>query len=379
MKGCITKVGNSWGFTITIGYDENGKRKQKRFGKYKTKKEAERACNEMVYQIEQGTFVPPQDITLGDFLLDWLDTYCLPNLTPCTYDGYRNNATKHIIPTLGKIPLQKLQPLQIQQLYNQKAKTGRLRGEGGLSAASIRYIHAILRKALNYAVKMQYITRNACDLVEVPKLKHKEAKFLNKNQVTELLAAFQGKDIYIPTLLAVGLGLRRGEVLGLQWRDIDYKKKSLTIRRTLLPKRKDGELFSECKTDKSRRTIAVPDYILAALHQTWKTQLENKLFYGPDYVDYDLVYCNPDGRPVTPHAYDHRFSKALKDHGFEHIRIHDLRHTNASLMLTQGVPMKVASERLGHTTIGITMDLYSHIDDELQQDAAQRLNFALLG
>lgn len=246
-----------------------------------------------------------------------------------------------------------------------------------MSAASIRYIHAILRKALNHAVKMQYISRNVCELVEVPKVKHSEANFLNKKQVADMLNAFKDTDMYIPTLLAVGLGLRRGEVLGLQWHDIDFDKKLITIRRTLLPKRKNNELFSECKTDKSRRVLAVPENILVALKQAWRKQLENKLFFGQDYVDYDLVYCNPDGQPVTPHAYDHRFSKALRDNGFEHIRIHDLRHTNASLMLSQGVPMKVASERLGHTTIAITMDLYSHIDEDLQRDAAIKLNNAL--
>jgi integrase len=377
MKGFINKVGNSWGFTVTLGTDQNGKRMQKRFGKFKTKKEAEKACNDMIYQIDHGTFVNPQEITLGNYLQDWLKTYCEPNLTPCTYDGYRNNIEKHIIPALGKIPLQKLQPAQVQKLYNQKAESGRLHGEGGLSAASIRYIHAILRKSLNHAVKMQYISRNVCELVDVPKIKHSEANFLNKKQVADMLNAFKGTDIYVPTFLAVGLGLRRGEVLGLQWHDIDYDKKLITIQRTLLPLHKGNELFSECKTEKSHRVMAVPDNILICLKQAWRNQLENKLFFGQDYVDYDLVYSNPNGAPVSPHAYDHRFSKALKDHGFEHIRIHDLRHTNASLMLSQGVPMKVASERLGHTTIAITMDLYSHVDDALQQDAAIKLNNAL--
>ncbi len=377
MKGCINKIGKSWGYTITIGIDQGGKRIQKRYGKFKTRKEAEKACNDAIYHIEHGTFVIPHKVTLEEYLWEWLSTYCKPNLTPCSYNGYRTNIEKHIIPALGNIPLQSLQPIHVQKLYNSKAGDGGGKRNKGLSPSSIRYIHAVLRKSLNQAVKMQYISRNVCDLVELPKIRRREAKFLDAKQVKILLDSFQGADIYIPTLLAIGLGLRRGELLGLQWKDFDFGKRSVTICRALLPYRNDDEIFSECKTSKSHRVIAVPDSMISTLKQARRKQLEDKIFFGSDYYDYDLVYCQPNGNPVSPNAFDHRFSKALKEHGFDHIRVHDLRHTNASLMLSQGVPMKVASERLGHTTISITMDLYSHIDDALQQDAADKLNNAL--
>jgi integrase len=370
-------MGNSWGFTLTIGKAENGKRLQKRYGKFKTKKEAEKACNEMIYQLEHGTFVDPKDMTLEEYLKDWLKEYCKPKLTPCTYDGYETNVEKHIIPSLGKILLQKLQPIQVQKFYNELLEKGRANAKGGLSPASIRYIHSTLRKALNHAVKMQYIIRNVCEAVEIPKIKKYDAKFLNKVQVNEMLNTLKETDVYLPTLLAIGLGLRRGEVLGLQWKDFDFDKKLVCIRRTLLPKSLEGEIFSECKTDKSNRILAIPDSIINQLKQAKKKQLENKLFFGTEYNEYDLVYCNHDGSIVSPHAFNHRFSNTLKAKGLEHMRVHDLRHTNASLMLSQGVSMKVASERLGHTTIGITMDLYSHIDEELQRDAANRLSQAL--
>lgn len=377
MKGCINKMGNSWGFTLTIGKDEKGKRLQKRFGKFKTKRDAEKACNEMIYQLEHGTFIDPKDMLLEDYLNEWLKTYCEPKLTPCTYDGYNNNVEKHINPALGKILLQKLQPIQVQKFYNELYEKGRLNSKGGLSPSSIRYIHATLRKALNHAVKMQYIIRNVCEVAELPKIKKHESKFLTKSQVNEMLTALYDTDVYLPVLLAIGLGLRRGELLGLQWKDFDFNKNFVSIKRTLLPKYNGDEIFSECKTDKSHRILAVPENIMVYLKQAKKKQLENKLFFSTDYIDYDLVYCNPNGKPVSPHAFNHRFSKALKDKELEHIRVHDLRHTNASLMLKKGVSMKVASERLGHTTIGITMDLYSHIDEELQQDAASKINSAL--
>ena len=377
MKGCINKAGNSWGFTLTIGRAENGKRIQKRYGKFKTKKEAEKACNETIYQLEHGAFIDPKDMTLEEYLKDWLNDYCKPKLTPCTYEGYKNNLEKHIIPSLGKILLQKLQPIQVQKFYNGLYEKGRLHSEGGLSPSSIRYIHATIRKALNHAVKMQYLIRNVCEAVELPKIKKYEAKFLTKIKVNEMLTTLKDTEIYIPILLAIGLGLRRGELLGLQWKDFDFNKKLVSIKRTLLPKTNGEEIFSECKTAKSQRILAVPESILVKLKQHKKGQLENKLFFSTEYTDYDLVYCNSNGMPVSPHAFNHRFSKVLKEKGLEHMRVHDLRHTNASLMLSQGVSMKVASERLGHTTIGITMDLYSHIDEELQRDAASKLNIAL--
>ena len=375
MKGCINKAGNSWGFTITIGIDDKGKRIQKRYGKFKTKKDAEKACNEMIYQLEHGTFVVPKELTLEAYLKEWLEESCKSKLTPCTYAGYKVNIEKHILPTLGKIPLQKLQPIQIQRLYNDKLYSES--NQDGLSPSIIRYIHSVLRKALNNALKMQYVQRNVCEAVELPKIKKTEANFLNKDEVAKMLEAFKGNDVYIPTLLAVGLGLRRGEILGLQWKDFDFEKRLVTIRRALLPLKTDGQMFSECKTEKSNRTLAVPDNILTCLKQVRREQMENKLFFGREYQDYDLIYCNPDGSPVTPNSFNHRFDEALKKAGLKHVRVHDLRHTNASLMLSQGVPMKVASERLGHTTIGITMDLYSHIDVELQYDAAEKLNTAI--
>jgi integrase len=171
----------------------------------------------------------------------------------------------------------------------------------------------------------------------------------------------------------VGLGLRRGEVLGLKWDDVDFEKNNISIKRSLLPD-KTGYIISNVKTAKSKRTIAVPINIINCLKREKLRQAENKLFLGEGYNDLDMLCSNDDGTPITPHAFNHRFSNLLKENNLPHVRIHDLRHTNASLMLKQGISMKVASDRLGHTTIGITMDLYTHVDEELQQDAADRLN-----
>ncbi len=177
MKGCINKVGNSWGFTLTIGKDSNGKRRQKRYGKFPTKKEAEKACAEIIYKLENNMMADPKKITVAIYLREWFNNY-KPNLSLCTADGYHMNIEKYIIPRLGGIPLQKLHPMQISAFYMDLLKSGRINGNGGLSVSSVRYVHATLRKALNDAVKMQYVTRNVTELVDPPKLKGYEAKFL---------------------------------------------------------------------------------------------------------------------------------------------------------------------------------------------------------
>lgn len=375
MKGYFTKNSSGWAYRIDIGKDETGKRQQRYKGGFKTKKEAEKACAEMITEIERGTFIDPKDLSLGEYLKDWLKTYAV-NLTPCTYSGYKVNIEKHIIPHLGKIPLQKLQPIQIQKFYNEILEKEDEASKDKLSASSIRYIHATLRKALNDALRMNMIYRNVAEAVTVPRQKQFEAKFLTQVQMNAMLEVLKGTNIYLPTLLAVGLGMRRGEVLGLQWETVDFEKNLITIKRAYIPT-PQGNVFSDVKTDKSRRTLAVPTNIMQYLKQIKKAQVETKLFLGGGYADNDLVCCNEDGSPLSPATWNHKFKRLMEDNNMPAIRIHDLRHTNASLMLKQGVTMKVASERLGHTTIGITMDLYSHIDEEQQRDAAQRLNGAI--
>jgi integrase len=311
-------------------------------------------------------------MTLAEYLRQWLENQSM-RLSPNTYDGYSVNIEKHIIPSIGNTPLCRLSKMQIESFYNEKLKKGRADGKGGLSVTSVRYIHATLRAALNDAVDMEYIVKNFANTVKLPKQKDYEPSFLTKKQVDTMLEVFRNTNIFIPVLLAVGLGLRRGEALGLKWEDIDFEKNIISVKRALLPA-KGYYNFADLKTAKSRRTLTVPKNIIECLKKEKCRQSKNKLFLGTGYKNMDLVCCNDDGSPITPTALNHRFSKFLIKNDLQTIRFHDLRHTNASLMLKQGVSMKVASDRLGHTTIGITMDLYTHIDAELQQDAANKLN-----
>lgn len=375
MKGCIVKKKgrSTYSIVIELGRDESGKRKQKWFNGYKTKKEAEKELIKILNQFEENSGFIPEKITLGEYLKNWMKEYVELNLAVKTIEGYRVNVEKHIIPSLGKIQLQKLQPLNIQQFYNEKLKNGRVDGKGGLSPKSILYIHRVLRKALQQAVKLQLINKNPADFVEVPKQKGYKASFLDEEQVQKYLKAFSETNLYIPVLLGIGLGLRRGEALGVQWKDINFNSKTVTISRSLLPSGK-GLIFHEPKTESSTRTISIPDFVLEELQRHKEQQEDFKRLLGAAYKENDLICCYADGTAINPASFSHMFERAQDKHGLLNIRFHDLRHTNATLMLKSKVPPKVAAERLGHSSIGITMDLYSHVMKEMQEEAANKIS-----
>lgn len=372
MRGTVIKRGKKWTVVVDIGRDNNGKRKQKWFSGFRTKKEAESELAKIINQIESNTFISPDKMTLAEYLKSWLTDYVEVNLAPATVAGYKVNIEGHVIPVIGHIQLQKLQPSHIQKFYNEKLKNGRLDGKGGLSGKSVIYIHRNLREALNYAMKQQLVTRNVADMVELPKQKKYNATFLNEHEVQHLLKAFEDTMYYIPVLLAVGLGLRRGEALGLRWKDVDFDNKTIKIEQSLIPT-KEGLLFHDPKTEGSKRVITAPNSIINMLSKEKARQEENKEFVGVGYNNLDLVVCYNDGSPLHPATFSHNFAKILKKNNLQHLRFHDLRHTNATLMLKQNIPAKVASERLGHSTIGITLDLYSHVLKEMQEEAANRL------
>lgn len=372
MRGCITKKGTSYYVVVDIGKDSTGKRKQKWFGGYKTKKEAEKNLIKHINEIENNTFVNSDKISLKEFLDHWLTSYVDVNLSETTRYGYRYQMELHVIPTLGNIQLQKLLPIHLQQLYSEKLKNGRLDGKGGLSSRSVTIIHRVLRKALSYALKLQLVPRNIADYVEVPKRVPYNATVLNKHELSTYINAFKDTYLYLPVVLAVSVGLRRGETLGLRWQDIDFENKTITINQTLLHA-KAGIIVGTPKTQRSHRSIVISDSVLDLLNEQKQKQIEFKLKLENAYNDNNLVCCHEDGTAINPASLSRMFTKILARHNLNLIRFHDLRHTNATLLLGCKIPAKIVSERLGHTTIGITMDLYSHVLKEMQEEAAEQL------
>ena len=366
MQGSVTKKRERWYIRYYIGKDENGKWKQKWEGSWATKKEAEKVLRSRVDELENAFERKADNSTVEVFLLHWLDTYCKPRLADNTLRGYTVNIENHIIPYIGSIKLNRLQPKDIQKLYDTLISQG-------LSGTTVRYVHNNLHRALQSAVKQQIISRNPAELVDVPTISRYEATTLTPEQAVTLVQACEGHEVYLPVLLALTLGLRRGEALGLQWSDIDLKRKTVTINHSA-SYNNDGFVLNAPKTKNSRRTLLLPDVVAAALVKVQAQQAAQSKILGEEYNQYNLVCCRIDGKPYSTNALQHQYRDILKANNLPAIRFHDLRHTNATLMLRNKVPAKIVSSMLGHSSIGITMDTYSHVITEMQDCATDVMN-----
>lgn len=371
MKGWVSKRGNRWYPRVYVGKDSNGKRIE-RWGKScDTKKEAEKLLRPLLEEVENTYERKTEKVTLEAFLRYWLTSYCEPRLAANTIRGYRVNIEKHIIPHIGSVQLNALTPRDIQRLYDALACAG-------LSSTSIRYVHNNLHKALSHAVKQEVIYRNPADLVDPPLVKRFEGSALRPDDVKRLLTVSMSSELYLPIALALTLGLRRGEALGLQWDDVDFKNKTITVRHSASF---TGGTFtlSTPKTKRSKRTLLVPDVLLTALESARSKQQDVSVFLGPNFNPYNLVCCRQDGSPITFGALQYHYKNLLKDSGLPDVRFHDLRHTNATLLLRSAVPAKIVSSMLGHSSIGITMDTYSHVMTDMQSPAVHAVNQVLEG
>lgn len=367
MRGTVVKRGNKWSICYYIGKTENGKWKQKWESGFPTKREAERVLRLRIEAIETAYSGNLSCATVGAFLNYWLENYCQQNLAPNTVRGYRTNIEKHIIPYIGKIPLIKLTPKNIQDLYT------RLLNDG-LSGTSVRYVHNNLHKALDYGVRLQALPRNPAQMVAPPKIDRFEASTLTADQVIQLLEAGSGQEVFWPVLLAVALGLRRGEALGLGWGDVNWEAKQIYVHHSALCESLDTFAISETKTKSSRRVLRLPDYVVDALKIRHSILEERRASLGKDYNALDLVCFREIGTPFTSNVLRHQFEKVLQDADLPDIRFHDLRHTNATLMLRNGIPAKIVSSILGHSSIQLTMDTYSHVSADMQEGAAQAMD-----
>lgn len=368
----VFKRGKTWTIVYYVT-DENGKRRQKWKGGFRTKKEAERELARITHALHTGTYVEPSRMTVAEYLRYWLENYAKTNVAPSTYSRYRIIVEGHLIPALGGYRLSNLQPHLIQQYYTDALQSGRRDGKGGLSKRTVLHHHRVLREALQHAVRWQMIVRNPADAVEPPRPEREERPFLDSQQVALLLQKAEGSRLYVPILLAVTTGMRRGEILALRWQDVDFDKATATVVRNLI--RAEGKLeFGEPKTPRSRRTVTLPPITVEALRRHKVQQAREKLRLGPAYEDYGLVCAQTNGKPYDPREFSKAFTRLAKRAGFPNLRFHDLRHTHASLLLRGGIHPKVVSERLGHSTVSITLDTYSHVVPSLQQEAARAVD-----
>jgi integrase len=375
MKGYIRQRGkNRWQVVLDGGRSADGKRRQLYKTVFGPKRLAHAALAQMHRDLQTGDYVEPNRLKTGEFLGKWLEDM-RSRVAPKTWERYALAIRGHINPYLGQRLLKKLEPLDLTALYSHLLEKGRFKG-GALSARSVRHTHVILRGALRQAVKWRLLTRDPSDAVAPPRPKRPEMRALDDAEMATLLEHAKATRLYLPILLAMSTGLRRSEIFGLRWRDVDFEKGQLAVRQTLQEVRKTL-YFREPKSAKSRRTIAVSALVLEALKRHRATQAADRLALGAGYRDLDLVLARWDGSPWKPESISTLFRGLVRRAGLGRVRFHDLRHSHATQLLRLGVPAKVVSERLGHATIGITLDTYTHVLPGMQEEAAKKVDVAL--
>ncbi|MFC2059011.1 tyrosine-type recombinase/integrase [Chloroflexota bacterium] len=380
MRGHIVKrYKNSYTIVLNLGIDPStGKRKQQWVSAKGTRKEAEKKLAELLHQLDTGTFMKPGRTTLGEFLERWLKDYAWPNLAPRTAEGYEHIIHRHLIPALGNMTLTQLKPEHLQRYYSDKLSRGRCDGKGGLSPKTVRHHHVTLHGAMQSAIKWGLLLKNPADAVDLPHYQRPEMNTLNEDDIYTLLDAAK-KTLYYPLFhLALFTGMRRSELLALRWSDVNLLLCQVSVSRTLHHLRDGSAVFRAPKTTKGRRMVALSPSSALILREHRENQETLRAMIGKHIEDSDLVFSQVDGRPLLPDTITHAWIKLVRRVGLKGIRLHDARHSHASLMLKQGTHPKIVQERLGHASIQITLDTYSHVTPGLQEAAATRFDEGLL-
>jgi len=361
---------------IDMGKDPGTGKRTQITKTFKTKKEAKKWVAKKTQQRETGYRVSLNKLTVKEYFIKWLREYAKQNLSPTTYDGYKMIVRKHIIPALGALKLEEVKPLHIVEYQNRKLRTGRKDGKpGGLSKKTVLQHHRVLNKAFKQAVLWRLLSHNPMEAVSAPRPKQPEINFLTKHEIDELLKLAEKDDqwSYYFIYLAVNTGMRRGELLGLTWDHIDFKKQTIQVKQNLVRSKEDGVVIKSPKNRSSRRVIKIEKDDIKKLIELKKIQNENKLLFGPEYNNkHNFVFAKANGEMLYPNTATKRFSALAKKLNFGNVRLHDLRHSHATLMLQAGVHPKVVQERLGHATITTTLNTYSHVIPTLQAESVKK-------
>lgn len=368
-EGSITKYKDGrWCGRYTV-YTATGLKRKTLYGK--TRAEVAAKLNKALADRDRGIVFDAGTLTLGDYLNRWLNNSVKDNVAHRTFHNYASQVRLHIVPVLGRIKLKSLSPGHIQGLYREKL-------DSGLSSSSVRYIHAVLHRALKQAVKWDLIPRNSCEAVDPPRPVKKEGKALTAEQARALLSAVRGERLEALYVLALACGLREGELLGLRWEDVDTEDMTLRVCRQLQRMRDGSGLAFVPTKNKKGRIIDLDPSTVKALRTHRQRQLVEILKLGTLYQDRSLVFATRIGTPLeASNVVNRSFKPLLKKAGLPNVRFHDLRHTCATLLLSKGIDAKVTQERLGHADIAMTMNTYSHVMPGMQKEAAEAIESVL--
>jgi integrase len=365
MRGSLRQRGEgTWQIRLTDHDPASGQRKWRSVTLRGTKKQAEAELTRLLRDMDTGTFTVPTKVTVREFLDKWLADHVAVDVPKkSTRDGYARKVRNHILPALGGILLSKLTPVKVQEFYRAKL-------DSGLSTTSVNDIHRVLHRALEIAVKWGLVGKNVCDATEPPKKRRVEMQIWTPEECQRFLAVARQNRYHALLATAIYTGLRQGELLGLRWRDLDLDAGVFVVQQTL-EKAGTAPIFGTPKTPQSRRTVPLSPELVLLLRQWKAKQNEERLSAGPLYRDYGLIFTIPGGAPISRHNFGRRdFARLIQVANVPTIRFHDLRHSFASLLLGANVDLKIVSEMLGHSNIGITADTYGHLRLGVKRQAA---------
>lgn len=382
MKGNITKRGeNSWRLKYDVSTE--GERRKTVFATVRgTRKDADRELRRRLSAIDDGTHVHPSAATVTDYLKSWLDNET--DLSPKTRERYQQLVDKQIAPHLGSIKLQKLRPVEVEDWHSKLLKQGGHEGKQ-LSARTVGHAHRVLHRGLARAVGLELLARNVATVVKPPKVQDADIKMLTADQIAVVLDALKGyggryawTPFYALATVALGTGMRRGELLALTWGATDLERGLIRIERSLEETRA-GLRIKLPKTKSGRRTVAVGAAVIDALREHWRRLVEHRLALGMGRLsDDDLVFPKPDGGFLSPDNFSRAWGHAMRDRRLPAVSFHSLRHSSASALIAAGLDPVTVSRRLGHASPATTLRVYSHrFSAAADEAAAQALDVAL--
>jgi integrase len=375
MKGHIKERSPGHWAIVLSTTDHTGKRKLKWHSFKGNKREAQIECSKLITAINGGIYLEPRKTTLEKFLDRWLD-HIKSQVSPKTFERYAGIVNQNIKPLLGGIILNKLKPAQISQAYAKALAGGRRDDkEGGLAPRTVGHLHRVLKHALSQAVRREELARNPADAVDPPKIEWKPVQTYDMPQTANVIEYFRNRTLFIPVLLAGLCGLRRGEICALRWKNVDLANGQLSVVESL-EQTKAGLRFKSPKSGKGR-TVALLPTVVAELRAYRAKRAQEMLRLGVRVSEDDLVIAHEDGSHVTPIYISQQWGRLIAKTALARLRFHDLRHAHATHLLANGVHPKIASERLGHSKVGITLDLYSHVIPGMQADAVAMVEASL--
>ena len=374
-KGRGGKQQTLWYAVVDVGTGDDGKRKQKWHGGFKTRREAELALSDIVRSLEKQTYISPQRVTLAEFVRnDWVPMM-QTQVKKSTWESYRRNLENHVLPVLGGTPLQQLSTGHLNTLYRSLLADGRRNGAGGgLSAKTVRNIHGALSKVLADAADQGIVSRNIAGAARPPKPRKtgaKQIRFWTPAELSRFLAAVRDDRLYALWHLAAMTGMRRGELLGLRWADVDLVARRVSVRQALISVA--YEITVTTPKSHNARVIDIDPETARVMRRHRNQQEEELASCGVQLCDSALIFGKPSGDTIHPDVISQTFDKRVARVDVRRIRFHDLRHTHATIGLRAGVPVKVMSERLGHSTPAFTLQQYAHVIPGMQAEAAEAI------